>query len=374
MKTDELDYELPEELIAQEPIDHRDESRLLVLHRDTGEIEHRIFRDVGDYMARGDLLVANESRVIPARMYGQKEPTGGRVEILLLRKLGEQSWRCLVGGATTRKGSTIRLLRDDEPSQLTAEVIESGERGERTLRFSEPVERYFEALGHTPLPPYIHKRLDDPERYQTIYARTPGSAAAPTAGLHFTPDLMLGLRAEGVGLAFVTLHVGLDTFRPITERTLEGHEIHREWCQVDLRTAEQVNRTKVSSRRVIAVGTTSVRVLETAARHGLLQSPIEADPEVGSDLEAGTCGTDGGSPQCPWRSLSPFEGFSDLYITPGFQFRVVDALITNFHLPRSTLMALVMAFAGVDNIRRAYREAIEARYRFFSFGDAMLIL
>ncbi len=368
MKTDELDYELPEELIAQEPIEQRDESRLLVLHRDTGEIEHRIFRDVGDYLVGGDLLVANESRVIPARMYGQKEPTGGRVEILLLRKLGERSWRCLVGGATTRKGSRIRLLRDDKPSHLAAEVTESGERGERTLSFSEPVEGYFEALGHTPLPPYIHKRLDDPERYQTIYARTPGSAAAPTAGLHFTPDLMLSLRAEGIGLAFVTLHVGLDTFRPITEHTLEGHTIHREWCQVDLRTAEQVNRTKVSGSRVVAVGTTSVRVLETAARYGLLQSPVEANPE------AGACTPDNVSQQCPWRTLSPFEGFSDLYITPGFQFHVVDALITNFHLPRSTLMALVMAFAGVDNIRRAYQEAIEARYRFFSFGDAMLIL
>ncbi len=353
MKTAELNYELPEELIAQEPIEPRDESRLLVLHRATGRIEHRRFRDIDTYLANGDLLVANESRVIPARLYGRKEPTGGKVEVLLLRKLDEQRWRGLVGGARTRVGTVIRLYRDEEPSNLTATVIEADPRGERVLSFSEPVEPHLDTLGEMPLPPYIHRRLEDPERYQTIYAHTPGSAAAPTAGLHFTPDLLLELRGQGIKLGFVTLHVGLDTFRPITEASIEAHEIHREWCSLDRQTAEQVNRAKVMGKRVVAVGTTSVRVLETAARQGMLQTPNES---------------------CPWRPVSPFEGFTDLYITPGFDFQVVDALVTNFHLPRSTLLALVMAFAGEDTIRRAYEEAIAERYRFYSFGDAMLIL
>ena len=353
MRTADLDYTLPEELIAQEPIELRDRSRLLVLHRDTGRIEHRHFHDIGEYLRAGDLLVANESRVIPARLYGHKTPSGGKVELLLLRKLDGDRWLALAGGATTRPGTIIRLDAAAGPSSLTAEVIEAGERGQRTLAFSEPVEDYFDELGHVPLPPYIHQPLDDPERYQTVYARTPGSAAAPTAGLHFTGDLMLELRDHGVKLDFVTLHVGLDTFRPITESDIDEHEIHREWCLLAPATAERINQTKVMGNRVISVGTTSVRVLETSARQGLLQTP------------------DG---TCPWRSVSPFEGFTDLYITPGFQFRVVDTLITNFHLPKSTLLALVMSFAGEENIRRSYQAAIDERYRFFSFGDAMLIL
>ena len=353
MKTADLDYTLPQELIAQEPVEPRDRSRLLVLHRDTGRIEHRLFHNVVEYLRAGDLLVANESRVIPARLYGHKTPSGGKVELLLLRKLDGDRWLGLAGGATTRPGTIIRLDAAAGPSNLTAEIIGTGKRGERTLAFSEPVENYFEELGHVPLPPYIHQPLDDPERYQTVYARTPGSAAAPTAGLHFTGNLMLELRDQGVKLDFVTLHVGLDTFRPITESDLEEHEIHREWCQLAPPTAERINQTKVVGSRVISVGTTSVRVLETSARQGLLQ------------------GADG---LCPWRPVSPFEGFTDLYITPGFQFRVVDVLITNFHLPKSTLLALVMSFAGEENIRRAYQAAIDERYRFFSFGDAMLIL
>jgi len=353
MKTADLDYTLPQELIAQEPIEPRDRSRLLVLHRDTGRIEHRLFHDVGEYLRAGDLLVANESRVIPARLYGHKSPSGGKVELLLLRKLEGDRWLALAGGATTRPGTIIRLDATAGPSNLTAEITGTGDRGERTLAFSEPVEDYFEELGHVPLPPYIHQPLVDPERYQTVYARTPGSAAAPTAGLHFTGDLMLELRNQGVKLDFVTLHVGLDTFRPITEPDIEEHEIHREWCQLAPATAERINQTKVMGDRVVSVGTTSVRVLETSARQGLLQ------------------GSDG---TCPWRHVSPFEGFTDLYITPGFQFRLVDTLITNFHLPKSTLLALVMSFAGEENIRRAYQAAIDERYRFFSFGDAMLIL
>jgi S-adenosylmethionine:tRNA ribosyltransferase-isomerase len=221
------------------------------------------------------------------------------------------------------------------------------------LRFSEPAEAHFDQVGHVPLPPYIHRPLQDPERYQTVYARTPGSAAAPTAGLHFTPDLLLTLRKQGVKLDFVTLHVGLDTFRPITEARIEEHQIHQEWCHLSAGTAERINATRVMGKRVVAVGTTSVRVLETAAHQGLLQTPDET---------------------CPWRTLAPFEGFTELYITPGFDFRVVDALITNFHLPKSTLLALVMAYAGEEAMRHAYQVAIAERYHFFSFGDAMLIL
>ncbi len=353
MKTTDLDYTLPEELIAQTPVEPRDSSRLLVLHRADGRLEHRIFRDIGNYLRPGDLLVANESRVLPARLFGHKEPSGGKVEVLLLHKLQDTQWRCLVGGARTRVGTRLRLDRHGEPSPLTAEVVVAGERGERTLAFSAPVEPYLDALGVMPLPPYIHEPLRDPERYQTVYAHTLGSAAAPTAGLHFTPELLLSLRDQGVDLAFVTLHVGLDTFRPITEETIEDHHIHTEWASLSLPVAEQINRTKVLGGRVVAVGTTSVRVLETAARRGLLQTPAGA---------------------CPWRPLAPYEGFTDLYITPGFDFRVVDVMVTNFHLPKSTLLALVMAFAGEDNIRRAYAEAIAQRYRFFSFGDAMLIV
>jgi S-adenosylmethionine:tRNA ribosyltransferase-isomerase len=354
MKTTELDYQLPESLIAQEGVEPRDASRLLVIHRETGELEHRIFREIGDYLRPGDLLIANQSRVIPARLYARKIPTGGKVEILLLRRLDETRWRGLMGGARTRVGTRVRLFDSDAPTDLEAEVVEVGERGERVMVFSEPLEPHLDVLGNVPLPPYIHRELEDPERYQTVYARRPGSAAAPTAGLHFTPELMFSLRREqGVKFAFVTLHVGLDTFRPISEETVEAHDIHHEWARLSPQVAEQINQTKVMGGRVIAVGTTSMRVLETAARHGLLQSPDAT---------------------CPWRAVAPYEGFTDLYITPGFEFRAVDALITNFHLPKSSLLALVMAFAGVDLIRKAYRVAVESRYRFFSLGDACLIL
>ncbi|MGC9398224.1 MAG: tRNA preQ1(34) S-adenosylmethionine ribosyltransferase-isomerase QueA [Anaerolineae bacterium] len=353
MKTSALDYDLPEELIAQVGVEPRDASRLLVIYRETGELEHRIFREIGDYLRPGDLLVANESRVIPARLFARKVPTGGRVEILLLRRIEEGRWRGLMGGARTRVGTRVRLFKGDEPTEIEAEVVEVGGRGERVLAFSEPLAPHLDDLGAVPLPPYIHEELKDPERYQTVYAQTPGSAAAPTAGLHFTPALMLELREAGVKFAFVTLHVGLDTFRPIEEETVEGHEIHSEWARLSPHVAEQINQTKVRGGRVIAVGTTSMRVLETAARSGLFQSETES---------------------CPWRAVAPYEGFTDLYITPGFEFRVVDALITNFHLPRSSLLALVMAFAGVDLVRKAYVTAIEKRYRFYSLGDACLFL
>ena len=353
MKIEELDYELPPALIAQKPVEPRDSARLLVIHREDGRLEHRIFREIGDYLRPGDLLVANESRVIPARLFARKEPTGGKVEILLLRPVEAGLWLALTGGARTRVGTRLRIERAGEPTALTAEVVERRERGERLLRFSDDLWHWLDEVGVMPLPPYIHSSLDDPERYQTVYSRTPGSAAAPTAGLHFTPDLLIALRRRGVELAFVTLHVGLDTFRPIEEAEVEAHRIHSEWVRLSPEVAEQINRTKVMGGRIVAVGTTTVRVLETAARYGLFQT------------EEGTC---------PWRPLSPYEGFTELYITPGFRFRVVDALITNFHLPRSTLLALVMAFAGPELIRRAYAEAIRERYRFFSFGDACLIL
>lgn len=352
MKTAALDYDLPPELIAQAPLEPRDASRLLVMHRATGQLEHRHFREIGDYLRPGDLLVANESRVIPARLFAHKEPGGGKVEVLLLRPLEGATWRALVGGARTRAGTQLRFCHGAEPTPLTAEITANGERGERTLVFSEPVDPWLETLGITPLPPYIHRPLEDPERYQTVYARRPGSAAAPTAGLHFTPELMLALREREIRFAFVTLHIGLDTFRPIAEEEVEAHTIHREWGRLSPEVAEEINRTKLAGGRVVAVGTTSVRILETAARQGLLCAD-------------GTCA---------WRTLSPFEGFTDLYITPGFQFRVVDLMITNFHLPHSTLLALVMAFAGTELIRRAYAEAVQEQYRFFSFGDACLIL
>jgi S-adenosylmethionine:tRNA ribosyltransferase-isomerase len=357
MDLHELDYNLPESLIAQTPVEPRDNSRLLVMDRKSDTLEHRIFRDIIEYLQPGDLLIANESRVIPARLYGFKQGSGGKVEILLLHKLSDRCWKTLVGGARTRENTNIQLYQgtvsSQTPSNLTCRVLDTGQRGERTLEFSEPVEEYLEMLGTVPLPPYIHQPLIDQERYQTVYAKTLGSAAAPTAGLHFTPDLLLKLREMDIDFGTVTLHIGLDTFRPISETVIEDHLIHQEWSSLSLRVAEQINRTKIAGGRVVAVGTTSVRVLETAARHGILQSSDE---------------------QCPWHTVAPFEGFTDLYITPGFHFRVVDVLLTNFHLPRSSLLALVMAFAGQTRIKHAYREAIKEKYRFYSFGDAMLIL
>jgi len=354
MLTSELDYDLPPELVAQTPIEPRDASRLLVIHRGTGRLEHRVFRDIGEYLRPGDLLVANESRVIPARLRARKARTGGAVEILLLRQLDDLAWQALVGGKRVRPGTRLDVLDDSQQPVLKAEVAESLEGAQRVIRFDQPVEALLKEgrIGSLPLPPYIHTPLSDPERYQTIYSHTPGSAAAPTAGLHFTPDLMVALRRMGIEFAFVTLHVGLDTFKPVEEATVEAHHIHTEWCSLSPQAARQVNEARLAGRRVIAVGTTSVRVLEGAAR---------SCPDFKSDT-------------CPWQAVSAFEGFTDLYIYPGFQFRVVDAMITNFHLPRSTLLALVSAFAGRDLILRAYQEAMQERYRFYSFGDATLIV
>ena len=357
MLTRDLDYDLPQELIAQTPIEPRDAARLLIVRRDTGELTHRVFRDVGEYLRPGDLLIANESRVIPARLRARKAGTGGAVEVLLLRKLDDLTWETLVGGKRIRPGTRLEILDESHHCALTAKIIEAREGPQRIVHFEQPIEPLFGVVGVTPLPPYIHVPLADPERYQTIYSHPPGSAAAPTAGLHFTPDLMLALRRQGVEFGLVTLHIGLDTFKPVDEERVEDHRIHTEWCSLSPEVARQINEAKLAGRRVIAVGTTSVRVLETAARQSLSSRPSGVQP-----------------PACPWQTVSAFEGFSDLFIYPGFQFRVVDAMITNFHLPRSTLLALVSAFAGRDLILRAYQAAITERYRFYSFGDAMFLV
>ncbi len=346
------DYELPPERIAQSPVEPRDASRLMVVHRATRRIEHRIFREIVDYLRPGDLLVFNDTRVIPARLFAIK-PTGGRVELLLVRRVDPERWWAMARGRHIRPGVRLQLLSGNRPVDLYAEVETEGEGPLRLLRFSAPLEGWLERLGVIPLPPYIRRPLHDPERYQTVYARVPGSAAAPTAGLHFTPELLARLRDHGVRFAFVTLHISLDTFRPITAHDVREHKLYREWCALPVEAAELINRTRLEGGRIVAVGTTVVRVLETAARRGLGCSPDTA---------------------CPGQVVGPFEGETDLYIYPGFQFRAVDALITNFHLPRSTLLLLVAAFMGYDLMREAYQIAIAEGYRFYSFGDAMLIL
>jgi len=341
VKTTDFDYNLPESSIAQTPVEPRDSSRLLVLHRDTGELEHRNFRNVSDYLHAGDLLVLNQTRVIPARIYARKE-TGGRVELLLLRRRDELTWEALVGGKGLRVGITVRVENGPE-----AEIMEILEGSERVIKFTEPIEPYFSKVGNVPLPPYIHEKLSDPERYQTVFAREPGSAAAPTAGLHFTPQLLEELQKKGVKIAYVTLHVGLDTFAPVTEADPHEHKIHTEWCELPQETADLINQTREAGGRVIAVGTTSVRTLEGEAS---LQSPITN------------------------YQLQPFVGPTSIFILPGYQFKVVDVMITNFHLPRSTLLMLVSAFAEREKILETYKTAIREGYRFYSFGDAMIII
>ena len=344
MQTSDFNYHLPESSIAQTPIETRDSSRLLVLHRDIGTLEHKIFREIGEYLHPNDLLVLNQTRVIPARIYARKF-TGGRIELLLLRREDDLTWQCLVGGTGVRVATKIKV--EDGPQ---AEIVKVLNGSERLIRFGEPIEPYFPKIGNVPLPPYIHEKLNDPERYQTVYAREPGSAAAPTAGLHFTPRLLNEIQSQGVKIAYVTLHVGLDTFAPVTEDDPQEHKIHTEWCELNQETADLINQTKQSGGRVIAVGTTSVRTLESAAI---------ANRESGVENDSRT---------------SDFIGSTSLYILPGYQFKIVDAMITNFHLPKSTLIMLVSAFAGRERILSAYETAIGAGYRFYSFGDAMLIL
>jgi S-adenosylmethionine:tRNA ribosyltransferase-isomerase len=336
MKTSDFDYDLPESSIAQTPAEPRDSSRLLVLHRNTGKLEHKIFRNIKDYLKPGDLLVLNQTRVIPARIFARKE-SGGRVELLLLRRRDEVTWESLVGGKGLRVGTKIQV--ENGPR---AEILEILDGSERLIKFSESIEPFFSKVGNVPLPPYIHEKLNDPERYQTVYAREMGSAAAPTAGLHFTTQLLNELIEKGVKIAYITLHVGLDTFAPVNEQNPGEHKIHTEWCELTQETADLIDQTKRSAGRVIAVGTTSVRTLESAA--------------------------------ISLASISAYTGATSIFILPGYQFKVVDALITNFHLPKSTLIMLVSAFAGREKILQTYETAIREGYRFYSFGDAMFIL
>lgn len=339
LKTSDFDYNLPQERIAQTPMEPRDHARLLVYQRANDSITHKHFYDIVDYIHAGDLLVMNQTRVIPARMYAQKLPGLGRLEILLLRKQNALEWSCLIGGSGMKVGRRLQVI--DGPC---AEVIGVFEGAKRVLRFDEPIESFFNQAGHVPLPPYIHGYTGDPERYQTVFNKTPGSAAAPTAGLHFTSALLDKLAQKGVGMAMVDLQVGLDTFAPVTEEIAKEHHIHTEWCAVPQETIEKIEHTKKAGGRVIAVGTTAVRALET----------ISYNQESGQYL--------------------PFQGDTALYILPGYSFKVVDAMITNFHLPKSTLLMLVSAFAGRENILKIYQNAIEEGYRFFSFGDAMFLL
>jgi len=340
LKKSDFYYELPEELIAQTPLEKRDSSRLLHLDKETGAIEHRHFYDLPEYLRAGDCLVLNDTRVLPARLLGCRK-TGGSVELVLLRDLGDGRWECLSRPGRKTKPGTELYFGDGE---LTASVEAVAEGGNRIVRFHyegiflEVLER----LGKMPLPPYIKEELQDAERYQTVYSRELGSAAAPTAGLHFTPELLKQIEQMGVKICYVTLHVGLGTFRPVKEEEIENHEMHSEFCVISQETADIVNSTKKHGGRVIAVGTTSCRTLESFAQ------------------EDGT--------------LKEGSRWTDIFIYPGYRFRCIDGLVTNFHLPESTLVMLVSALAGREHILQAYDTAVKMRYRFFSFGDAMLIL
>ena len=356
MKTSDFDYDLPEERIAQEPAPVRDACKMLVMDRQTGELEDRIFRDIEEYLRPGDLLVANETRVMPARLLGAKRGTGGQSEVFLLReRFGVEPktdksalWEVLVRpGKRLKPGAVVDFDGEDGTVALSAEIVdwvEGAERGERLVRLTTDLPSLDEALhavGHTPLPPYIKNYAGDEELYQTVYSKEEKSAAAPTAGLHFTPELLEKIRDKGVDIAHVTLHVGLGTFRPVKVDDVENHHMHSEFYMIDETAAEKINRAKENGKRVICVGTTSCRTIESAA------------DENGR--------------------LKACSGWTDIFIYPGYQFKILDALITNFHLPESTLVMLVSALAGRDHVLAAYEEAVRERYRFFSFGDAMFI-
>ena len=360
MKTALFDFALPQSLIAQQPAEPRDSSRLLVYHRKNKSIEHRIFNEITEYLNPGDLMVANNSRVIPARLHGQKL-TGGQVEVFLLKPLNEArlTWECLVRGRNLTVGTQVQIAQDEgDPIRATIEQINDS--GTRVVSFSGAVDD----LGEIPLPPYITEFAGDRERYQTVYSRPEGSAAAPTAGLHFTPELLTDLRNRGIPLETVTLHVGLDTFKPVSVERIEDHLIHTEWAEVDAQTAKAINQVTLAGGRIVAVGTTSTRTLEYAATSAQGIDPCD-------------------STACPWQRVAAFSGDVNLFITPGYRYRAVDMLLTNFHLPRSSLLMLVSAFVGqyeqeIDvgrqRLMAIYEEAIRERYRFYSFGDALLIL
>ncbi len=352
---DQFDYDLPESFIAQTPIEPRDSSRLMVVNRATNDLQHRVFRDIVDYLHAGDVLVLNTTRVIPARLHATKIETGGAVEVLLLRKIDDVRWQCLIGGRRVLQG--VGLVFGE--TGITAQIEQVLQESERVIRFSRPIDDDLNGLGEIPLPPYIHAPLIDPERYQTVYNKNAGSAAAPTAGLHFTPELLLALRAKGVRFAEVTLHVGLGTFKPVNVERIVDYHIHSERAILHAVDAKIINEAKLVGGRVIAVGTTATRALETG---GILsEGGSPADPYA--SLEA-----------CAWRPVIAFDLDTNLFIYPGYRWRVVDAMITNFHLPKSSLMMMVSAFAGRELIMHAYETAKREGYRFFSFGDAMLIL
>jgi len=339
LRVADFDYDLPRELIAQEPLLRRDASRLLVLHRETGTIEHRLFKDLPSYAGQGDSLVFNDSKVIRARLRGRKQ-TGGSIEVFLLRPLDNNTWEALVKPGRKAPPGTVVSFGDG----FAATVLDRTTTGGRHVRLEScvPVSEAIERWGAVPLPPYIKKRLSSPDRYQTVYASEPGSVAAPTAGLHFSPEMLLALERAGARLSYVTLHVGLGTFRPVRVEEVERHVMHEEHYHISAAVSTAIAEAKACQGRVIAVGTTVVRTLESAA--------------------GGEAGVRAG------------DGWTSLFIYPGYRFRVIDAMLTNFHLPRSTLIMMVSAFAGRENVMRAYREAIEQRYRFYSFGDAMLVV
>ena len=340
MKTSDFNYDLPQELIAQTPLERRDSSRLMTLDRHTGAWEHHHFYELPDFLNPGDCLILNDSRVLPARLLGQRLPGGGACEVLLLIDRGEKTWECLVRpGRHMREGTKLSFGN----GELTAEVTKVLPDGNRLVRFDYDgiFLEVLEHLGKMPLPPYIKEELQDQERYQTVYSKVLGSAAAPTAGLHFTPELLEKIQAKGVNIGYVTLHVGLGTFRPVKEDEITDHEMHSEYCVISQETADLINRTKANGGRCICVGTTSCRTLESwAGEDGLMEAKA---------------------------------GWTSIYIYPGYRFKVMDGLVTNFHLPESTLIMLVSAFAGREHILAAYNEAVREKYRFFSFGDAMFL-
>jgi len=340
MKLKDYFFELPEELIAQEPIKERDTSRLLVMNKNTGDVSHKNFKDITNYLESGDCLVLNDTRVLPARLYGEKELSGGKIEFVLIKRMNGDIWEVILKpGRKAKIGS--RFVFGE--GILKAEVIDIVDEGNRLVRFEYDgiFEQILDKIGMVPLPPYITKRLEDKERYQTVYSKIKGSAAAPTAGLHFTNDLLKHIEDLGIKIAYVTLHVGLGTFRPVKVENIEEHHMHSEYFSINEDACEKINSAKENGKKVIAVGTTSSRVLET----------------VGDEKGR----------------VSPTKGNTDIFIYPGYSFKVVDWMITNFHLPESTLIMLISALAGRDNVMKAYKEAVEEKYRFFSFGDAMFI-
>jgi S-adenosylmethionine:tRNA ribosyltransferase-isomerase len=354
MELDLFDYDLPEHFIAQSPAEPRDSSRLMTLRRTDGSIGHHIFRDIEHMLHPGDVLVLNDTRVIPARLIAYKDDSGGKMEILLLRQVTDTDWLALIGGRGAHPGRVLRLASHG----VTAVIQDEREESQRLIRFSQPVNDLLDSLGEVPLPPYIHQRAAPSERYQTVYSQRAGSAAAPTAGLHFTPELLLRIRDRGVHLAYCTLHVGLDTFKPVKVQQVEDHTIHSEWASLSAENAAIINQAVLSGGRVIAVGSTSTRTLETAAILSAGGDP--ATPHTSADT-------------CAWRPVIAFESDTALYIYPGYRWRVVSGIITNFHLPRSSLLMMMSAFTGREALLNAYEEAKRSGYRFFSFGDAMFI-